>query len=89
MKWLHISDIHFDFINDGTATKMLQDNFFSFIEKNNIAVDELFFTGDFRHAKNQKNQDIDIVAKKAINLFDQGRRFCWDKGDITYTYCSW
>lgn len=71
MRWLHFSDIHFDFANDGISTKMLHDNFKVFVKKNNITVDEVFFTGDFRNAKNQDKQDLKIVAKEATDFIKE------------------
>ena len=71
MRWLHFSDIHFDFANDGTSTKRLHDNFKEFVKKNNITVDEVFFTGDFRNAKNQEGQDLKTVAKEATDFIKE------------------
>lgn len=71
MRWLHFSDIHFDFVNDGTSTKMLHDNFKEFVKKNNITVDEVFFTGDFRNAKNQDGQDLNTVAKETTDFIKE------------------
>jgi predicted MPP superfamily phosphohydrolase len=68
MKWLHISDIHYDQINDGIHTRMLHDDFEKYTKEKRILVDEVFFTGDFRHAKNQKKQDVEIVAKEAVDF---------------------
>lgn len=67
MKFLHVSDIHFDPQNDGRATRDLRKKFHEYVqEKNLIGVDEVFFTGDFRHAHHQKNQPEDEVVSKAV-----------------------
>ena len=69
MKFLHISDIHFDPVNDGFATRNLRNiigNYFR--EKNIVNIDEIFFTGDFRHAWRQRNCDADMVAKNAVDF---------------------
>lgn len=69
MKWLHISDMHFDPSNDGRATRDLREKFETYVKEKNICdVDEVFFTGDFRHAFKQRNQDADTVAQNAIEF---------------------
>lgn len=69
MKFLHISDIHFDPKNDGRATRDLRDKFKEYIyEKGIYHVDEVFFTGDFRHAGRQIYQKEDLVAENAVNF---------------------
>lgn len=55
MKFLHLSDIHFDPVNDGEDTVNLRNQFILYLKEKNIIVDELFFTGDFRHARNQQS----------------------------------
>lgn len=67
MKFLHISDIHFDPQNDGRATRDLRDKFKEYINEKDIhSVDEVFFTGDFRHAGRQIYQKEDEVAENAV-----------------------
>jgi predicted phosphodiesterase len=68
MKFLHISDIHFDPANDGEDTVELREKFEKYVNSNNISVDEVFFTGDFRHAKNQNNQSIEEISKGAVDF---------------------
>ncbi|GFI18844.1 photosystem I assembly protein Ycf3 [Lachnospiraceae bacterium] len=69
MKFLHISDIHFDPVNDGRATRDLRGKFKEYIyEKGICGVDEVFFTGDFRHAGRQIYQQDDLVAENAVNF---------------------
>lgn len=46
MKFLHLSDIHFDPVNDGEDTVNLRKQFIPYLKEKNIIVDELFFTGD-------------------------------------------
>lgn len=72
MKFLHISDIHFDPMDSGRATRDLRNKFSEYVsEKGLTNIDELFFTGDFRHALKQANQDPDVVSKNAVD-------FLWD-----------
>lgn len=68
MKFLHISDMHFDPQNDGEDTNLLREKFINYLEEKNIAVDELFFTGDFRHALKQKDQQEEEVAQNACDF---------------------
>ena len=68
MKFLHISDMHFDPKNDGEDTTVLREKFIDYLEEKNIIVDEIFFTGDFRHALNQKNQPEEEVARNACDF---------------------
>ena len=50
MKWIHISDIHYNPKSDGSYTMMARDNLPKFIKENHIIANHLFVTGDFRHA---------------------------------------
>lgn len=68
MKFLHISDMHFDPQNDGEDTNLLREKFINYLEEKNIVVDELFFTGDFRHALKQKDQQEEEVAQNACDF---------------------
>jgi len=69
MKFLHISDIHFNPIDDGRATRDLRDKFMKYaIEKNINNIDEVFFTGDFRHARKQADQEPQKVAQNAVKF---------------------
>lgn len=68
MKFLHLSDIHFDPVNDGEDTINLRTKFIPYLEEKNIIVDELFFTGDFRHARNQQDQQAEVVAQNACDF---------------------
>lgn len=68
MKFLHISDMHFDPINDGADTVKLRTKFINYLKEKNIIVDELFFTGDFRHARNQQGQQEEAVVRNACDF---------------------
>lgn len=69
MKFLHISDIHFNPDDDGRATRDLRKKFLQYaLEKEIIDIDEIFFTGDFRHALKQKDQPIEDVAQNTVNF---------------------
>ena len=68
MKFLHISDMHFDPVNDGEDTTMLRDKFIDYLKEKNIVVDEIFFTGDFRHALHQIEQPDEETAKNSCDF---------------------
>lgn len=63
MKWLHLSDLHFNPIKDGSESIYLRDRLFEFLKNNNVVVDKMFLTGDYRDASNQ--EDTDENAKEA------------------------
>ena len=68
MKFLHISDLHFDPINDGEETTLLREKFITYLVEKKILVDEIFFTGDFRHALRQKEQQEDEIIENACDF---------------------
>jgi len=69
MKFLHISDIHFNPKDDGLATRDLREKFSKYVQEKNITdIDEVFFTGDFRHALKQIDQPEDEVAQNAVDF---------------------
>ena len=70
MKFLHISDIHFDPVNDGEDTNILREKFMDYLKEKNIIVDEIFFTGDFRHALHQMGQSDEETAKNACEFLE-------------------
>lgn len=65
MKWLHISDLHYNPKGDGRITHQLRDKLIRYLENEQIIADHLFLTGDYRHAKlqagNDKNTAEDVV----------------------------
>ncbi|MGI6634222.1 MAG: metallophosphoesterase [Christensenellales bacterium] len=78
MKFVHISDLHFNPINDGRTTRDVRDEFISYLKKEKISADELLITGDLRHAKYQgkERSEIDAVVAfikdiaEAVNISD-------------------
>ena len=69
MKFLHVSDIHFNPAADGRATRDLRAKFKRYtMEKGLQDIDEVFFTGDFRHAIKQAHQNPFEVAQNAVNF---------------------
>ena len=70
MRWLHISDIHYNPVIDGRSTKELRNKLPSYLQQVVAQfggrVDEVFVTGDFRHALYQK--DTDAVADASVTF---------------------
>ena len=54
MKWLHISDLHYDPQAANFDTEQLLLKLEEYFERHSITVDEVFYTGDFRFAKSQE-----------------------------------
>ena len=54
MKWLHISDLHYNPRGQKFDTNQLLLKMNEYFDKHGIAVDEIFYTGDFRYAKTQE-----------------------------------
>lgn len=69
MKWLHISDIHFNPGEDGRSTQQLRKKLPIFLKEKGIVVDEIFVTGDYRHAG--KQEDSIVVAQNAVAYIKQ------------------
>jgi len=61
MRWLHISDIHYNPDRDGRATTQLREQLPGYLQRIGVRVDEVFATGDFRNARHHK-KDTDLVA---------------------------
>lgn len=69
MKWLHLSDIHFNPSKDGADSLYLRKCLLDFLKQKNIVVDKIFLTGDFRDASCQDGTDE--AAKDIANfIFD-------------------
>lgn len=65
MKWLHLSDIHYNPQNDGRSTQQLREKLPEYLKDRRITADHLFVTGDFRHAGFQKDDDGATAAHAA------------------------
>ena len=57
MKWLHLSDIHFNPSKDGADSIYLRNRLLEFLRQKNISVNKMFITGDFRDASCQEGTD--------------------------------
>ncbi|MCL2044876.1 MAG: tetratricopeptide repeat protein [Oscillospiraceae bacterium] len=65
MKWLHISDLHYNPSNSNFDTRLLLTKLYEYI-KENIDVDAVVYTGDFRFAKQQEatQENARLAAEK-------------------------
>ena len=66
LRWLHISDLHYN--TSDTTSVALRDNLPVFLRKKNIRCDYLFCTGDIRTANKNPNDFTDDMAQYLINL---------------------
>lgn len=67
MRWLHLSDIHFNPQKESFYTRTTRQNLLSLLSEENIVADHMFVTGDYRHALEQKEQPEKEVAEAAVN----------------------
>ncbi len=70
MKWLHLSDIHYNPRNDGRSTYQLRTKLPQYIAENHIDAEYLFITGDFRNAKYQKTDDYTVASETVKFIFE-------------------
>ncbi len=66
MRWLHVSDIHFNPQQDGRSSAQLREKLPGYLKSLGVRVDAVFVTGDFRHALHQK--DTDEVARESAEF---------------------
>ena len=62
LKWLHISDLHYNPPDVNYDTHSLREKLLECIKTEKILVEAVFFTGDFRFAKNSA-----VTAKQAAD----------------------
>lgn len=67
MRWIHISDLHFDPLSDGRCTQQLRESLPSYIIEHHITADYLFLTGDYRNAKYCR-EDKKGLAKTSVDF---------------------
>ena len=67
MRWLHLSDIHFNPKKESYYTRTARQNLPSFINSESIIADHMFVTGDYRHALEQKDEPEKEAAEAAVN----------------------
>lgn len=69
MKWLHLSDIHFNPSKDGADSIYLRNRLLEFLKQQDLSIDKIFLTGDFRDASCQDVTD-DAAKDIADYIFD-------------------
>lgn len=68
MKFLHITDLHFCPEMDGRDSRKMREQIIDYIKDKNLKADELFVTGDYRHAGLQMGEPIEKSAGQAVQL---------------------
>lgn len=66
MRFLHISDIHYNPNEDGHSTRDLRQYLLKYIKENKMKAEELFITGDYRYAPRQINEAEDQVVADVV-----------------------
>lgn len=61
MKFLHLTDLHYSPEQDGYSSRNLRKTLPKYIKDNKLKADELFLSGDYRHALLCKKESADIV----------------------------
>jgi len=84
VRWIHLSDLHFNPKQDGTDTNCLREKLKEFLIDKQIKADKLFLTGDFRDASRQddSNDNAEKVVKyireisEIVGIADSDNIFC-------------
>lgn len=72
MKFVHISDLHFNPMGDGRTSRSIRDGLVPYLKRQNIFADELLITGDYRHAKFQKkNKKILMLSSNTLKILQK------------------
>lgn len=96
MKWLHLSDIHFNLKGDEADSLLLREQLLNYLADNSIKVDKLFITGDFRDAARQTGTEeearnvSDFILKLASIIGVKNKDILLTPGnhDLTRDYCN-
>lgn len=67
MRWLHLSDIHFNNEATGANTLLLRNSLRRYLKDNEIKADRLFITGDFRY-KGKPASDIQEIYDYILEI---------------------
>ncbi|MGI6249542.1 MAG: metallophosphoesterase [Acutalibacteraceae bacterium] len=62
MRFIHISDLHFNPGKDGRTSRKIREDLVTYLQRLNISADELLITGDLRHAKYQRKEQCEVDA---------------------------
>lgn len=65
MKFIHLSDLHFNPTGDGRTSRKVREELITYLKDLNLYAEELLITGDYRHARFQgkEQKDIDEVVE--------------------------
>lgn len=66
LRWLHISDLHFN--SDDMSTSALREELLTFLKRNIMVCDYVFCTGDIRTANARPNHFTDEAAKYLVDI---------------------
>ena len=67
MKWLHLSDLHYNPKKWGVDTSYLISDLKKYIAEKKISAEHVFYTGDFRYAPDQKQDTAEGDAQAAAD----------------------
>lgn len=70
MKWLHLSDIHYNPDIDRRSTLVLREKLLTYLTEKQITAEHLFLTGDYRHAGKQQCEDELLVKEVTKFIID-------------------
>ena len=63
MRFLQLSDIHFNEKSDGWSTRKLREELIPYLKGLNFSVDDLLITGDFRDARSKSDTSVTSVVE--------------------------
>ncbi|MDE7308849.1 MAG: tetratricopeptide repeat protein, partial [Lachnospiraceae bacterium] len=71
MKWLHLSDIHYNPYKDGRSTEQLREKLLKYLKDEGIRAEHLFLTGDYRYAADkEKNNEEELIQEVVRFILD-------------------
>ena len=68
MKWLHLSDIHYNPYKDGRSTEQLREKLLEYLEEEGIRADHLFLTGDYRYAADKEKNNEEKLIQEVVGF---------------------
>lgn len=74
MKWIHLSDIHYNFNNASSRTLAARNKLPMYLSENKITAEHMFITGDFRHAVKQRKCNEKNMVKIVVDYIEQVAR---------------
>lgn len=68
MKWLHLSDIHYNPYKDGRSTEQLREKLLEYLKEEGIRADHLFLTGDYRYAADKEKNNEEKLIQEVVGF---------------------